>query len=88
VKGLLVARPEAGRAERSTINDGPEVEHPVVVGGSAGAMDAVALLVEGLPADLAAAVCVVFHLSPRAPSRLPAILQPTSRRTIWRSKTC
>lgn len=46
----------------------------VVVGGSAGAMHAVTTLVEGLPADLPAAVSIVLHLSPRAPSRLSEIL--------------
>jgi two-component system, chemotaxis family, protein-glutamate methylesterase/glutaminase len=41
-------------------------------------MDAVGRLIEELPADLPAAVCVVLHLSPRAPSHLPEILRRRS----------
>src|SRR5689334_22311817 len=46
----------------------------VVVGASAGGMAALEKLVAGLPADLPAAVFIVWHLAPGVKSVLPAIL--------------
>src|SRR4051794_16328246 len=46
----------------------------VVVGASAGGMQALERLVADLPADLPAAVFVVWHLSPGVRSILPAVL--------------
>lgn len=46
----------------------------VVIGASAGGIQALSALVGGLPADFAAAVLVVVHVPPYAVSRLPAIL--------------
>ena len=46
----------------------------VVVGASAGGMQALERLVAGLPPDLPAAVFVVWHLSPGVKSVLPAVL--------------
>lgn len=46
----------------------------VVIGGSAGAMKALQTMVAHLPVDLPAAVVVVTHLAPAAPSRLAAAL--------------
>lgn len=50
----------------------------VVVGGSAGAIDALMRLLPQLPRDLPAAVLVVVHLSPFHPSRLAELLAPNS----------
>ncbi len=46
----------------------------VVIGASAGGMEALQKLVARLPADLPASVFVVWHLSPGAKSTLPAVL--------------
>jgi two-component system, chemotaxis family, protein-glutamate methylesterase/glutaminase len=47
----------------------------IVIGGSAGSVEALSALFAQLPADLPAAVCVVIHQPPFAPSRLPGILK-------------
>ena len=46
----------------------------ILLGASAGGVEAVSAVVAGLPADLNAAVCVVMHLRPDAASHLPHIL--------------
>jgi two-component system chemotaxis response regulator CheB len=46
----------------------------VVVGASAGGVEALRALVAGFPVDLDAAVCVVLHIAPRSASALPQIL--------------
>jgi two-component system chemotaxis response regulator CheB len=46
----------------------------VVIGASAGGLQALRQLVARLPDDLPASVLVTVHLAPNAPSRLPAIL--------------
>ena len=46
----------------------------VVVGASAGGMEALQKLVAGLPEDLLASVFIVWHLSPGVKTVLPAVL--------------
>lgn len=58
----------------------------VVVGASAGGVEALREIASGLPADLPAAVGVVLHVSPTAESRLPEILSragPLEARHAW-----
>ena len=46
----------------------------IVIGASAGGVEALTRVVGGLPADFSAAVFVVLHMPPDAPSALPTIL--------------
>jgi two-component system, chemotaxis family, protein-glutamate methylesterase/glutaminase len=46
----------------------------VVIGASAGGIEALCELVSGLPADFPAPICIVLHTSPEAPGVLDAIL--------------
>ena len=41
----------------------------VVIGASAGGIEALRELVSGLPADFPAPICIVLHTSPQAPGR-------------------
>lgn len=47
----------------------------VVIGASAGGVQALLALVQQLPADLKASIFIVLHTSPVLPSRLPKLLQ-------------
>jgi two-component system chemotaxis response regulator CheB len=69
----------------------------VVIGGSAGGVEALRRICAGLPADLSATVFVVLHISPASRSVMPELLsragplparqprdeEPTSRGTIY-----
>ncbi|WP_345785286.1 chemotaxis protein CheB [Roseisolibacter sp. H3M3-2] len=48
---------------------------PIVIGASAGGVEALAALAAGLPPDLADAVCVVVHQRPRPESRPAQVLR-------------
>jgi two-component system, chemotaxis family, protein-glutamate methylesterase/glutaminase len=50
----------------------------VVIGGSAGAIEAVREILRRLPGELPAAICVVIHSSPDGPSLLPQVLGRSS----------
>lgn len=47
----------------------------IVVGASAGGVEALKALVAGLPPDFPAAVLIVLHMAPSSPSVLPSLLQ-------------
>jgi two-component system, chemotaxis family, protein-glutamate methylesterase/glutaminase len=51
----------------------------IVVGASAGGVDALKKLIQGLPEDFPASIFVVQHLSPHRESILPQILQRASK---------
>lgn len=53
---------------------GPAIDGVVVVGASAGGVEALSTLVAGLPAELPVPVLVVVHIPPSATSALPVIL--------------
>jgi two-component system chemotaxis response regulator CheB len=66
--------PETARAPTT---EGPPV-HVVAVVGSAGGIGALEVLFQGFPAELDAALLVVIHLTPQAPSVLASILGRSS----------
>jgi two-component system, chemotaxis family, protein-glutamate methylesterase/glutaminase len=46
----------------------------IVIGGSAGSLEVLKILVGSLPPDLPAALCITRHITPHAPNVLPKIL--------------
>ncbi len=48
----------------------------IVIGGSAGALEALAVILPALPSSCDVPIVVVVHLPPGAPSLLPTVLQP------------
>lgn len=60
----------------------------VVIGASAGGVEALRTIVAGLPADLAAALCVVVHIAPSSPSALARILARAGPLTCRQAVDC
>ncbi|MDB6016906.1 MAG: CheB methylesterase [Pedosphaera sp.] len=60
------------------------IKHPdvVVVGASAGGVEAFRTLIRSLPADFPAAIFVVIHISPASPSPLPKIFSRVTRMPV------
>jgi two-component system chemotaxis response regulator CheB len=54
----------------------------IVIGGSAGALDALLVVLAALPAAFAIPIVVVIHLSPAQPSLVPALLARASGRPV------
>ncbi len=71
--------PDAERAQQDTPGAAPasgtRLRDMVVVGASAGGVQALRELVRGLPADLPAALMIVLHMSPEGPGALTSILR-------------
>ena len=57
----------------------PERHRVVVIGASAGGVPALTDVIAALPDDFPAALLIVLHVNPDAPSLLPAILSRTTR---------
>lgn len=83
-------RPSGSPLRRSTMDEistaatnGHGLPTPVIViGASAGGVQALKILLAGIPANFPAAICIVTHLSAHTPSQMAAILQPVSHLPI------
>src|SRR4051812_30842647 len=64
--------------ERDTMTSSMPGHDIIVIGASAGGVEALTQLVRTLPADLPASVFIVLHISPHSRSVLPSILQRNS----------
>jgi two-component system chemotaxis response regulator CheB len=60
------------------MNDQP-IRRVIVIGASMGGLDALRILVAGLPPDFATPICIVRHIAPRAPGVLAQILGRAGR---------
>ena len=56
------------------VNGDPRTRDLVVIGASAGGVEALKTVAARLPADLPAAICVVLHIAPTSTSALAGIL--------------
>jgi len=65
----------SGNAAKDSPRSAAPRRNIIVVGGSAGALDALRAMLAGLPRNLDASVLVVMHLPPSSPGRLAEILQ-------------
>ncbi len=54
----------------------------IVIGGSAGGVEALMSLVPQLPENLDAAICIVVHFPPQSPSLLPQLLSRRSKMSV------
>src|SRR5947207_3966552 len=63
------------------VGDDERLNQLIVIGSSAGGIDALSVVVSKLPADMPVPIIVAQHLDPRRPSHLVGILQ---RRTALR----
>jgi len=68
----------SGAMEGGTVTNDAPPSHLVVVGSSAGGIDALSRLVSGLPKSFPAPLVVAQHLDPRTASHLGEILAPTA----------
>jgi two-component system chemotaxis response regulator CheB len=62
--------------------DARDIHDIIVVGTSAGGIEALQVLVRDLPPDIAAALFVVMHTPPHSPNMLPMILEKVSKLPI------
>ena len=60
----------------------PEVSDLVVIGSSAGGIEALSILVSTLPSDFPAPIVLAQHLDPTRPSNLASILQQRTTLTV------
>jgi two-component system chemotaxis response regulator CheB len=73
---ILPARTDYARSIAFILRRGGVPGHDlIVIGGSAGSVGALQAIVEALPADLPATVCIVLHVAPYLPNTLPEVLQ-------------
>jgi two-component system, chemotaxis family, protein-glutamate methylesterase/glutaminase len=66
----------------------PPIPPCVVIGASAGGLDALIAIVAGLPADFPALIAIVWHIPAHRPSQLPAILQRHSALPVRQAVDC
>ncbi|PYS48494.1 MAG: hypothetical protein DMF68_12950 [Acidobacteria bacterium] len=57
----------------------------IVVGASAGGVEALSNLLSDVPADLPASIFIVLHIPPQTPSLLPSILDRVSPLRVSRA---
>jgi len=58
----------------------------IVIGGSAGALDALLTITPALPVQLSCPIIIVLHLSPAQPNRVPEILSRICTRAVYEAE--